>query len=107
VGRIDRGARGVAGKKATLAGTDTRWAVRPDTGKVVWRRQILPQDNWDQECTFEMMLVDTPMHPNRNAEGMLAANSAISKDKVRTLVGMPCKNAVFLGRGTLLEFSAD
>jgi alcohol dehydrogenase (cytochrome c) len=30
--------RGVAGKNATLAGTDTRWAVRPDTGQVVWRR---------------------------------------------------------------------
>lgn len=87
--------RGVAGKNATMAGTDTRWAVRPNTGEVVWRRQLLPQDNWDQECTFEMMLVDTPMHPNPNAEGMLAANSKISENKVRALVGMPCKNPVF------------
>jgi alcohol dehydrogenase (cytochrome c) len=87
--------RGVAGKNATLAGTDTRWAVRPDTGEIVWRRQILPQDNWDQECTFEMMLVDTPMHPNANAEGMLAANPNIAEKKVRALVGMPCKNPVF------------
>ena len=66
--------RGVAGKNATLAGTNERWAVRPETGEVVWRRQLLPQDNWDQECTFEMMLIDTPMRPNPNAEGMLAAN---------------------------------
>jgi alcohol dehydrogenase (cytochrome c) len=87
--------RGVAGKNATLAGTDTRWAVRPDTGQVVWRRQLLPQDNWDQECTFDMMLVDTPMHPNPNAEGMLAANPNVAETKVRTLVGMPCKNPVF------------
>jgi len=87
--------RGVAGKNATLAGTNTRWAVRPETGEVVWRRQLLPQDNWDQECTFEMMLVDTPMHPNPNAEGMLAANPKIATDNVRTLVGMPCKNPVF------------
>jgi alcohol dehydrogenase (cytochrome c) len=87
--------RGVAGRNATLAGTDTRWAVRPDSGEVVWRRQLISQDNWDQECTFEMMLVDTPMHPNPNAEGMLAANSNISEKKVRTLVGMPCKNPVF------------
>jgi alcohol dehydrogenase (cytochrome c) len=87
--------RGVAGKNATLAGTNTRWAVRPETGQVVWRRQLLPQDNWDQECTFEMMLVDTPMRPNPNAEGMLAANPKIATDKVRTLVGMPCKNPVF------------
>jgi alcohol dehydrogenase (cytochrome c) len=87
--------RGVAGKNATLAGTNTRWAVRPETGEIVWRRQILPQDNWDQECTFDMMLVDTPMNPNRNAEGMLAANPNIAEKKVRTLVGMPCKNPVF------------
>ena len=87
--------RGVAGKNATLAGTNTRWAVRPDTGQVVWRRQLLPQDNWDQECTFEMMVVDTPMHPNPNAEGMLAANASISERRVRTLVGMPCKSPVF------------
>src|SRR5665213_4378577 len=87
--------RSVAGKNATLAGTDTRWAVRPDSGEIVWRRQLLPQDNWDQECTFEMMVVDTPMHPNPNAEGMLAANPNISERKVRTLVGIPCKNPVF------------
>jgi alcohol dehydrogenase (cytochrome c) len=87
--------RGVAGKNATLAGTNTRWAVRPDSGEVMWRRQLLPQDNWDQECTFDMMLVDTPMNPNRNAEGMLAANPSVSEKKVRTLVGMPCKNPVF------------
>ena len=87
--------RGVAGKNATLAGTNERWAVRPETGEVVWRRQLLPQDNWDQECTFEMMLVDSPMRPNPNAEGMLAANPKIVTDNVRTLVGMPCKNPVF------------
>jgi len=87
--------RGVAGKNATLAGTNTRWAVRPETGEIVWRRQLLPQDNWDQECTFEMMLVDTPMHPNPNAEAMLAANPKIATDKVRALIGMPCKNPVF------------
>jgi alcohol dehydrogenase (cytochrome c) len=42
-----------------------------------------------------MMIVDTPMRPNPNAEGMLAANPKIASDKVRTLVGMPCKNPVF------------
>ena len=87
--------RGRVGVHATLSGTDTRWAVRPDTGQVVWRRQLISQDNWDQECTFEMMLVDTPIHPNPNAEGMLAANPNVSEKKVRTLVGMPCKNPVF------------
>ncbi|MCC6984727.1 MAG: PQQ-binding-like beta-propeller repeat protein [Bauldia sp.] len=87
--------RGVAGMNATLAGTNERWAVRPDTGEVVWRHQIIAQDNWDQECTFDMMLVDTPMHPNANMEGALAVNPTVSYDSVRTLVGMPCKNPVY------------
>ena len=91
--------RGVAGRNATLAGTNERWAVQPETGQVVWRRQLLPQDNWDQECTFEMMLVNTAMRPNPKAEGMLAANPAVAREKVRALVGMPCKNPVFWALG--------
>ena len=87
--------RGVAGMNATLAGTDTRWAVRPDTGKIVWRRQILPQDNWDQECTFEMMLVDTPMHPNPNAEGMLAANPNIAEKRCVRWSACPVRTRCF------------
>jgi glucose dehydrogenase len=44
---------------ATLAGTDTRFAERPKTGEIVWKHQVLPRDEWDQECTFEMMLINT------------------------------------------------
>lgn len=80
---------------ATLAGTNERWAVRPDTGEVVWRRQILPGDNWDQECTFEMMVIDTPINPNPDAQAMLAFNPDAAGDTRRTLTGMPCKNPVF------------
>src|SRR4029453_5296360 len=49
---------------ATMAGTDTRFAVRPKTGEVVWKHQVLPRDNWDQECTFEMMPITTPVNPD-------------------------------------------
>jgi alcohol dehydrogenase (cytochrome c) len=42
-----------------------------------------------------MMVVDTAMHPDPKAEGMLAANPNIAERKVRTLVGIPCKNPVF------------
>ena len=42
---------------ATMAGTDTRYAVKPKTGQIVWKHQVLPRDNWDQECTFEMMVM--------------------------------------------------
>ncbi len=87
--------RGVAGLNATLYGSNTRYAVRPDTGEIVWRHQILPQDNWDQECTFDMMLIDTAIHPDPNMEGALAVNPNANYDSVRTLAGMPCKNPVF------------
>ncbi len=57
---------------ATMAGTNTRFAVRPRTGVVVWKHQVLPRDNWDQECTFEMMIINTPVNPD--AAGMLSVN---------------------------------
>ncbi len=87
--------RNVAGMNATNFGTDTRFAVRPRTGEVVWSRQVLPQDNWDQECTFEMMIIDTPTNPHANAEGMYAANPNVAGQRHRTLSGMPCKAPVF------------
>ena len=44
----------------TMTGTNTRFAVKPKTGEIVWRHQVLPRDNWDQECTFEMMVINSP-----------------------------------------------
>ncbi len=85
--------RGAPG--ATMAGTNTRFAVTPETGAVAWRHQILPRDNWDQECTFEMMIVDSPIHPDPNATAMLGINPAAASDSRRVLTGMPCKNPVF------------
>ena len=87
--------RGVAGLNATNFGTDTRFAVRPRTGEVVWSHQVLPQDNWDQECTFEMMIIDTATNPNPNAEAMFAVNPNVAGQTRRTLSGMPCKAPVF------------
>jgi alcohol dehydrogenase (cytochrome c) len=87
--------RGVAGLNATNFGTDTRFAVRPRTGEVVWSHQVLPQDNWDQECTFEMMIIDTTTNPNPNAEAMYATNPNVKGQTHRTLSGMPCKTPVF------------
>jgi alcohol dehydrogenase (cytochrome c) len=59
---------------ATLAGTDTRFAVHPKTGEIVWKHQTLPRDNWDQECTFEMMVINTPVNPDARAAGMMSIN---------------------------------
>jgi alcohol dehydrogenase (cytochrome c) len=84
--------RGTLG--GTMAGSDTRWAVHPKTGEVVWRHQTLPRDNWDQECTFEMMVINTPVNPNAAADGMMAVNPDARKGPRKTLTGVPCKTAI-------------
>jgi alcohol dehydrogenase (cytochrome c) len=83
--------RGTPG--GTLAGTNTRFAVRPKTGEIVWKHQVLPRDNWDQECTFEMMVINTPVNPDANA-GMLSVNPNARRGPRKTLTGIPCKTGV-------------
>ena len=78
---------------ATMAGTNTRFAVRPRTGEIVWRHQVLPRDNWDQECTFEMMVIDTPVNPDPSA-GLLSSNPDAQRGPRRTLTGIPCKTGI-------------
>ena len=84
--------RGTIG--GTMAGSNTRFAVKPKTGEVVWKHQTLPRDNWDQECTFEMMIVNTPVNPDRNAQGMMAVNPDAKRGMRKTLTGVPCKTGI-------------
>ncbi len=77
---------------ATMAGTDTRFAVRPKTGEVVWKHQVLPRDNWDQECTFEMMTITTPVNPDPAV--MLSVNPNARRGPRKTLTGVPCKTGI-------------
>ena len=84
--------RGTVG--GTMAGTNTRFAVKPKTGEVVWKHQTLPRDNWDQECTFEMMIINTPVNPDANAAGMLATNPDARRGQRKTLTGIPCKTGI-------------
>src|SRR4029077_19913994 len=79
---------------ATMAGTNTRFAVRPRTGAVVWKHQVLPRDNWDQECTFEMMIINTAVNPDPSAAGMLAVNPDARRGPRKTLTGIPCKTGI-------------
>jgi alcohol dehydrogenase (cytochrome c) len=79
---------------ATMAGTDTRFAVKPKTGEVVWKHQVLPRDNWDQECTFEMMVINTPVNPDASATGMLSINPDARRGPRKTLTGVPCKTGI-------------
>lgn len=85
--------RGVKGN-ASLAGTNTRFAVDPKTGKIAWKHQVFPQDNADQECTFEMMPITTKVAPDPKAKGMMAiARNAASASR-KTLTGVPCKTSI-------------
>jgi alcohol dehydrogenase (cytochrome c) len=77
---------------ATMAGTNTRFAVRPKTGEVIWKHQVLPRDNWDQECTFEMMIIDTPVNPD--ASSLLSVNPTARRGPRKTLTGVPCKTGI-------------
>jgi alcohol dehydrogenase (cytochrome c) len=79
---------------ATLAGTDTRFAVKPKSGQIVWKHQVLPRDNWDQECTFEMMVINTPVNPDASAVGMLSVNPDAKRGPRKTLTGIPCKTGI-------------
>jgi alcohol dehydrogenase (cytochrome c) len=77
---------------ATMAGTNTRFAVRPKTGEVVWKHQVLPRDNWDQECTFEMMIINTPVNPDPGS--LLSFNPDARRGPRKTLTGVPCKTGI-------------
>ena len=79
---------------ATMAGTDTRFAIDPATGKIIWKHQVLPEDNWDQECTFEMMPITTPVHPDPKADGMFSVGKGVESASRKTLTGVPCKTSI-------------
>ena len=92
VGPAAEGQRGNIG--ATMAGSNTRFAVRPKTGEVVWRHQVMPRDNWDQECTFEMFPITAEVDPDPKAEGMMAIGRNAKSKSRRTLTGAPCKTTI-------------
>jgi alcohol dehydrogenase (cytochrome c) len=92
VGPASEAQRGAIG--ATMAGSDTRYAVDPKTGEIAWKHQVLPEDNWDQECTFEMMPILTPVHPDPKAQGMMAIGRGASSSGRKTLTGVPCKTSI-------------
>ena len=92
VGPASEGQRGNLG--APMAGTNTRFAVKPKTGEIVWRHQVMPRDNWDQECTFEMMPITTKVDPDAKTEGMMAIGRHAASPSRRTLTGVPCKTSI-------------
>ncbi|WP_085787374.1 pyrroloquinoline quinone-dependent dehydrogenase [Ketogulonicigenium robustum] len=99
VGPASETQRGTTG--GTMYGTNTRFAVRPDTGEIVWRHQTLPRDNWDQECTFEMMVANVDVQPSADMDGLKSINPNAATGERRVLTGVPCKT------GTMWQFDAE
>ena len=92
IGPASEAQRGQIGM--SLYGTNTRYAVKPQTGAIVWQHQVLPEDNWDQECTFEMLPITTPVNPDPKADGMLATGRKVASPSRKTLTGVPCKTSI-------------
>ncbi|SDG89156.1 pyrroloquinoline quinone-dependent dehydrogenase [Pelagibacterium luteolum] len=90
--------RGTVG--GTQFGTNTRFAVKPQTGEIVWRHQTLPRDNWDQECTYEMIVDTVNVGPSDTMETLQAINPNAATGERAVLTGVPCKT------GTLWQFDA-
>jgi alcohol dehydrogenase (cytochrome c) len=85
--------RGTPG--GTLYGTDTRFAVKPKTGEIIWRHQTLPRDNWDSECTFDMMVIDSKIDPAKDMDGLKAIGKDVPTGQTRkVLTGVPCKTGL-------------
>ena len=42
--------------------TDTTLAFNPETGKLVWHFQHMPNDQWDLDWAFERQIVDVPVN---------------------------------------------
>jgi hypothetical protein len=83
-----------------LAAARPIFAVRPKTGEIVWKHQVLPRDNWDQECTFEMMVISSPVNPDASAAGMLSINRDARRGprKMPRLCYSPIKSRSFIQR---------
>jgi alcohol dehydrogenase (cytochrome c) len=48
-------------KEVTALYSDTTLAINPDTGKVQWFHQHLPDDTWDLDYVYERQLIDLPV----------------------------------------------
>jgi alcohol dehydrogenase (cytochrome c) len=81
--------------KAPLLDTDTRFAVKRETGEVVWKKQLFPGANWDEECTFEAVLDTVALKADPQAKGMLAIGAKGSSGEMHKVeTGVPCKNPI-------------
>jgi len=57
--------------------TDTTLAFDPDTGKLVWHFQHMPNDQWDLDWAFERQLINLPVNGETKRMVVTAGKEAI------------------------------
>jgi alcohol dehydrogenase (cytochrome c) len=57
--------------------TDTTLAINPDTGKLAWHFQHVPNDQWDFDWAFERQLVKLPVNGVTKTVSVTAGKEAI------------------------------
>ncbi len=57
--------------------TDTTLAFDPDTGKLVWHFQHMPNDQWDLDWAFERQLINLPINGDTKRVVVTAGKEAI------------------------------
>jgi alcohol dehydrogenase (cytochrome c) len=72
-------------ESGALLYTNSVLALDPDTGKIVWHRQLVPGDNHDMDETFENVLVDVAGQPSLFKIGKLGILWQIDRRKGEVL----------------------
>ena len=57
--------------------TDSTVALNPDTGKLVWHFQHMPNDQWDLDWAFERQLIKLPVNGTMRTIAVTAGKEAI------------------------------
>jgi alcohol dehydrogenase (cytochrome c) len=57
--------------------TDSTVALNPDTGKLAWHFQHLPNDQWDLDWAFERQLIQLPVNGTTRTVAVTAGKQAI------------------------------
>jgi alcohol dehydrogenase (cytochrome c) len=57
--------------------TDSTVALNPDTGKLVWHFQHMPNDQWDLDWAFERQLIKLPINGTTRTVAVTAGKEAI------------------------------
>jgi alcohol dehydrogenase (cytochrome c) len=77
------------GKNNDALYTNNTLALDPDTGRLVWHYDHLPNDNWDMDYVFERTLVDLPVNGKMR-------KLSVTSGKMAIIEGLDAKTGKFV-----------